>query len=146
MGGLYGNAAATALEDLPEEARGLMSGILQQGVSNFFYFYFLLNRFSQWSRTILANSPFPHSTPSVTCFAPPSLAAWSTQHLTDGVHCIGSPLVLPFSSSASVSCCPRPRCTKNVSVCARKPDMSASQPGPSLSAKARLLSSATGCF
>ncbi|KAK9771753.1 putative Major facilitator superfamily domain-containing protein [Seiridium cardinale] len=31
MGGLYGNAAATALEDLPVEARGLMSGILQQG-------------------------------------------------------------------------------------------------------------------
>ncbi|GAB0132991.1 hypothetical protein EsDP_00001411 [Epichloe bromicola] len=31
MGGLYGNAAATALEDLPGEARGLMSGILQQG-------------------------------------------------------------------------------------------------------------------
>ncbi|CAK7240417.1 MAG: Carboxylic acid transporter [Sporothrix thermara] len=31
MGGLYGNAAATALEDLPEEARGIMSGILQQG-------------------------------------------------------------------------------------------------------------------
>lgn len=31
MGGLYGNAAATALEDLPEDARGLMSGILQQG-------------------------------------------------------------------------------------------------------------------
>jgi len=32
MGGLYGNAAATALEDLPEDARGMMSGILQQGV------------------------------------------------------------------------------------------------------------------
>ncbi|KAG5746221.1 hypothetical protein H9Q72_004622 [Fusarium xylarioides] len=31
MGGLYGNAAATALEDCPEEARGLMSGMLQQG-------------------------------------------------------------------------------------------------------------------
>ncbi len=31
MGGLYGNAAATALEDLPEDARGLMSGFLQQG-------------------------------------------------------------------------------------------------------------------
>ncbi|KAG6004255.1 hypothetical protein E4U21_001267 [Claviceps maximensis] len=31
MGGIYGNAAATALEDLPDEARGLMSGILQQG-------------------------------------------------------------------------------------------------------------------
>ncbi|KAK4163371.1 putative sugar transporter family protein [Cladorrhinum sp. PSN259] len=31
MGGLYGNAAATALEDMPPEARGLMSGLLQQG-------------------------------------------------------------------------------------------------------------------
>lgn len=31
MGGLYGNAAATALEDLPAEARGIMSGLLQQG-------------------------------------------------------------------------------------------------------------------
>lgn len=34
MGGLYGNAAATSLEDCPSEARGLMSGILQQGVSD----------------------------------------------------------------------------------------------------------------
>lgn len=31
MGGLYGNAAATALEDCPQEARGLLSGLLQQG-------------------------------------------------------------------------------------------------------------------
>ncbi|KAI0015729.1 MFS general substrate transporter [Xylariomycetidae sp. FL0641] len=31
MGGLYGNAAATALEDIPNEARGLLSGMLQQG-------------------------------------------------------------------------------------------------------------------
>ncbi|KAL9114492.1 MAG: hypothetical protein Q9227_001573 [Pyrenula ochraceoflavens] len=31
MGGLYGNAAATALEDCPAEARGLISGLLQQG-------------------------------------------------------------------------------------------------------------------
>ena len=31
MGGLYGNAAATALEDCPERARGLISGMLQQG-------------------------------------------------------------------------------------------------------------------
>ncbi|KXJ95145.1 sugar transporter [Microdochium bolleyi] len=31
MGGLYGNAAATALEDLPAESRGVMSGMLQQG-------------------------------------------------------------------------------------------------------------------
>lgn len=31
MGGLYGNAAATALEDCPDAARGLISGMLQQG-------------------------------------------------------------------------------------------------------------------
>lgn len=31
MGGLYGNAMATALEDCQEEARGLISGMLQQG-------------------------------------------------------------------------------------------------------------------
>ncbi|KAG9917908.1 sugar transporter family protein, partial [Aureobasidium melanogenum] len=31
MGGLYGNVAATALEDCPQEARGLISGMLQQG-------------------------------------------------------------------------------------------------------------------
>lgn len=31
MGGLYGNAAATALEDVPEQARGIVSGMLQQG-------------------------------------------------------------------------------------------------------------------
>ncbi|KAI9833911.1 MAG: hypothetical protein M1819_003420 [Sarea resinae] len=31
MGGLYGNAAATALEDCPDAARGIVSGMLQQG-------------------------------------------------------------------------------------------------------------------
>ncbi|KAE9975901.1 hypothetical protein BLS_002344 [Venturia inaequalis] len=31
MGGLYGNAAATALEDCPPAARGILSGMLQQG-------------------------------------------------------------------------------------------------------------------
>lgn len=31
MGGLYGNAAATALEDCPPLARGIVSGMLQQG-------------------------------------------------------------------------------------------------------------------
>lgn len=31
MGGIWGNAAATALEDLPGPARGLMSGIYQSG-------------------------------------------------------------------------------------------------------------------
>lgn len=31
MGGLYGNAAATALEDCPPRAKGIISGMLQQG-------------------------------------------------------------------------------------------------------------------
>jgi len=31
MGGIYGNATTTALEDCPEEARGLLSGIFQSG-------------------------------------------------------------------------------------------------------------------
>lgn len=31
MGGLYGPAAATALEDLPYDARGILSGLYQQG-------------------------------------------------------------------------------------------------------------------
>lgn len=31
MGGLFGNAAATALEDCPPRARGIISGMLQQG-------------------------------------------------------------------------------------------------------------------
>lgn len=31
MGGLYGNVAATALEDCPDAARGIVSGMLQQG-------------------------------------------------------------------------------------------------------------------
>ncbi|KAK3066653.1 hypothetical protein LTR53_016916, partial [Teratosphaeriaceae sp. CCFEE 6253] len=33
MGGVYGNAVAMALENCPVEARGLMSGIMQQGYS-----------------------------------------------------------------------------------------------------------------
>jgi SHS family lactate transporter-like MFS transporter len=44
MGGLYGNAAATALEDCPEPARGLMSGILQQGYA---FGYLLAAAFSR---------------------------------------------------------------------------------------------------
>ena len=31
MGGMYGNASATALEDAPIESRGLLSGLLQEG-------------------------------------------------------------------------------------------------------------------
>jgi MFS transporter, SHS family, lactate transporter len=33
MGGIWGMATATALENLPVEARGLASGVLQQGLS-----------------------------------------------------------------------------------------------------------------
>lgn len=44
MGGLYGNAAATALEDCPEAARGLISGILQQGYA---FGYLLATAFSR---------------------------------------------------------------------------------------------------
>jgi hypothetical protein len=35
MGGVWGNAAATALEDAPVEARGILSGILQQGYDHY---------------------------------------------------------------------------------------------------------------
>ena len=31
MGAIYGNCATTALEDAPQEARGILSGMLQQG-------------------------------------------------------------------------------------------------------------------
>lgn len=31
MGGIWGQAASTALENMPVEARGLFSGILQEG-------------------------------------------------------------------------------------------------------------------
>ncbi len=44
MGGLYGNAAATALEDCPEAARGLISGMLQQGYA---FGYLLATVFSR---------------------------------------------------------------------------------------------------
>jgi len=44
MGGLYGNAAATALEDCPEAARGLLSGMLQQGYA---FGYLLATVFSR---------------------------------------------------------------------------------------------------
>lgn len=44
MGGLYGNAAATALEDCPDAARGLISGMLQQGYA---FGYLLATAFSR---------------------------------------------------------------------------------------------------
>jgi MFS transporter, SHS family, lactate transporter len=44
MGGLYGNVAATALEDCPEEARGMVSGMLQQGYA---FGYLLVTAFAR---------------------------------------------------------------------------------------------------
>lgn len=44
MGGLYGNAIATAIEDTPKDARGLVSGIVQQGYAVGFLFATLFAR------------------------------------------------------------------------------------------------------
>lgn len=44
MGGIYGNCAATALEDTPIEARGIISGFLQQGYA---FGYLLVVCFNQ---------------------------------------------------------------------------------------------------
>jgi SHS family lactate transporter-like MFS transporter len=44
MGGLYGNAVATALEDCPPDARGVVSGMLQVGCS---FGYLLATVFSR---------------------------------------------------------------------------------------------------
>jgi len=52
MGGLYGNAAATALEDCPEEARGIISGMLQQGYA---FGYLLAVVFA---RALVDNTPY----------------------------------------------------------------------------------------
>lgn len=52
MGGLYGNAAATALEDCPEEARGVISGMLQQGYA---FGYLLATAFA---RALVNTTPY----------------------------------------------------------------------------------------
>lgn len=51
MGGLYGNAAATALEDCPADARGLISGLLQEGYA----FGFLLA--TAFARALVNTTP-----------------------------------------------------------------------------------------
>ncbi|KAK9374216.1 major facilitator superfamily domain-containing protein [Lipomyces chichibuensis] len=51
MGGIYGNCAATALEDCPVEARGIISGILQQGYALGYLLAVVFNR------AITYNSP-----------------------------------------------------------------------------------------
>lgn len=52
MGGLYGNAAATALEDCPPEARGIISGMLQQGYA---FGYLLATVFA---RALVGTTPY----------------------------------------------------------------------------------------
>jgi SHS family lactate transporter-like MFS transporter len=57
MGGLYGNAASTALEDCPEPSRGLVSGMFQSGYSFGFllatvFKYALANRTSHGWRLL----------------------------------------------------------------------------------------------
>lgn len=52
MGGLYGNATATALEDCPQEARGIVSGILQQGYT---FGYLLATAFA---RALVNTTPY----------------------------------------------------------------------------------------
>ncbi|KAK9236469.1 major facilitator superfamily domain-containing protein [Lipomyces kononenkoae] len=44
MGGIYGNCAATALEDCPVEARGIISGMLQQGYAFGYLLAVVFNR------------------------------------------------------------------------------------------------------
>lgn len=52
MGGIYGNAAATALEDCPPEARGFISGLFQKGYSLGYLLCVL------FARAIVDNSPY----------------------------------------------------------------------------------------
>lgn len=56
MGGIYGNCAATALEDAPKEARGILSGMLQQGYA---FGYLLAAVFARG----LAHDPVHHWRP-----------------------------------------------------------------------------------
>lgn len=98
MGGLYGNAAATALEDCPSEARGIISGMLQQGVSHF----------SPLNHQLFLSSPTnsnssSNSTPLDISSLPPSPAASSTPPPTAGARSTGSAPVRPSSSSSSAS-------------------------------------------
>lgn len=44
MGGIYGNCAATALDDCPEDARGFISGLLQQGYAFGYLLCVIFNR------------------------------------------------------------------------------------------------------
>lgn len=67
MGGLFGPAAATALEDLPYDARGVLSGLFEQGYATG---YLLAAVFYRAVSTISFNSNFAYffssSPPQVT--------------------------------------------------------------------------------
>ena len=72
MGGLYGNAAATALEDCPERARGIISGMLQQGYA---FGYLLATVFA---RALVNTTPHGMGFRSIPLFSSMliSFAAW----------------------------------------------------------------------
>jgi hypothetical protein len=83
MGGLFGPAAATALEDLPYDARGILSGVYEQAyavgylLAAIFYRAVRLPARDQWHRLLTRSS-------------------WSRQLLTVGDHCSDLEQALQF--------------------------------------------------
>ena len=73
MGGLYGNAAATALEDCPERARGIISGMLQQGYA---FGYLLATVFARALVNTTPHGMKRSETPSVVVSILTSLLGW----------------------------------------------------------------------
>jgi hypothetical protein len=89
MGGIYGNCAATALEDAPPEARGILSGMLQQGYA---FGYLLATVFAR----ALAHNP-------KVCHFQARFASFDSLTLLSsmvGALCSGLAHVLPPSSSS----------------------------------------------
>ncbi|KAI9927765.1 hypothetical protein MW887_002617 [Aspergillus wentii] len=80
MGGLFGPAAATALEDLPYDARGLLSGLFEQGYATG---YLLAAAFY---RALVPTTP--HGWRSLFWFgaAPPVLIIWFRWSLPETTH------------------------------------------------------------
>ncbi|RHZ69474.1 hypothetical protein Glove_283g103 [Diversispora epigaea] len=83
MGGEWGLGAALAMETLPTEARGLFSGILQQGYSTGYLiaavFYYLIIRNFGW-RAMFWIGSFPAIIVVILCFFIPESRSWENQH------------------------------------------------------------------
>ena len=87
MGGLFGPAAATALEDLPYDARGLLSGLFEQG----------------YAMGYLLAAVFYRAVSSITLqLALTNICSWSLPRHMAGDHYSGSALALLSLSSPSV--------------------------------------------